>query len=132
MRSCNCTHLDLIPSYQRGHVPQSVNLPEDQAFTVEGDLLNMPTSQVVHQMKGRSVFVVLSNTSDSATMVRGGAVWPMVRGGAVSVPMVRGGTVSVPMVKGGTVSVANGEGWAVGVANGEGWAVGVANGRGGL
>jgi TBC domain-containing protein kinase-like protein len=74
--------------YQRGHVPQSVNLPEDQAFTVEGDLLNMPTSQVVHQMKGRSVFVVLSNTSDSATMF----AQNLMRCGFPKVCTLQGGT----------------------------------------
>lgn len=57
-----------IDSFNRGHIPQSVNMPFNQAFAPEGDLVACPAVTQLNNHKGR-VIVVVGNRGNNAPNV---------------------------------------------------------------
>lgn len=57
------------PSFSRGHVTGSVSVPFSSAFSPDGELLQCPTSGILHNYKG-CVIVVISHAMKTAAMVR--------------------------------------------------------------
>uniref|UniRef100_A0A674MP71 TBC domain-containing protein kinase-like protein n=1 Tax=Takifugu rubripes TaxID=31033 RepID=A0A674MP71_TAKRU len=56
-----------VDDFSRGHISGSVNVPFSSAFSPDGELLQCPTSGILHNYKG-CVIVVISHAMKTATM----------------------------------------------------------------